>query len=70
MARIGTIILLMISVLQIVPLPPASLPKWSGSIAWVGDTKQALAVRPPTEKLLFRMAKKKGFDKLTGLLAQ
>lgn len=54
---------------KIVPLPPASLPEWDGTILWEDDVKKLRGAEKPSEALLSRMAKEKGLDPRTGLPA-
>lgn len=54
---------------KIVPLPPASLPEWDGTILWEDDVKKLAGAEKPSEALLSRMAKEKGLDPRTGLPA-
>jgi hypothetical protein len=54
---------------KIVPLPPASLPDWDGTILWEDDVNKLAGAEKPSEALLSRMAKEKGLDPRTGLPA-
>lgn len=53
---------------KIVPLPPAPLPEWDGTILWEDDVKKLAGTKKPSEALLSRMAAEKGLDPRTGLL--
>jgi hypothetical protein len=52
---------------KIVPLPPAALPEWDGTILWEDDVKKLAGAEKPSEALLSRMAQQKGLNPRTGL---
>ena len=54
---------------KIVPLPPAALPEWDGTILWEDDVKKLAGAEKPSEALLSRMARQQGLDPRTGLPA-
>lgn len=50
---------------QIVPLPPAPLPKWSGQFQW--DSERRPAPERPSEALMERLCRERGLHLTTGL---
>jgi hypothetical protein len=51
---------------DIVPLPPAKLPKWDGKLKWLEEFNANVPPEKPDEALVERMAKAKGLDPKTG----
>ncbi|MFF7706170.1 DUF6396 domain-containing protein [Pseudomonas sp. NPDC007930] len=51
---------------EIVPLPPAKLPEWDGTLKWVKARKANIAPTKPSEDLIQRLAREKGLDPTTG----
>ncbi|MEW9584476.1 sel1 repeat family protein [Paraburkholderia sp. DGU8] len=52
---------------QIVPLPPAKLPKWDGTFQWQKEQDAARPPQKPDEKLVERLAREKNLDPATGI---
>ncbi|WP_228028089.1 SEL1-like repeat protein [Chitinibacter fontanus] len=52
---------------EIVPLPPAPLPKWDGKIKWLTEYEANIAPTKPDEVLITKLAQFKGLDPKTGL---
>jgi uncharacterized protein len=52
---------------QIVPLPPAKLPKWDGTFQWQKEQEAATPPAKPADDLIERMSKAKNLDPATGL---
>jgi hypothetical protein len=52
---------------QIVPLPPANLPKWDGTFQWQKEQHAAKPPQKPDEKLVQRLAREKNLDPATGI---
>ncbi|MDW5416215.1 sel1 repeat family protein [Iodobacter sp. CM08] len=56
---------------QIVPLPPAKLPKWDGTFQWLKEYQAKVAPEKPSDELIAKLAKAKGLDPASGMpLAQ
>ena len=51
---------------DIVPLPPAKLPKWDGKLQWLEAYLANVAPDKPGEALITKLAEAKGLDPLTG----
>jgi hypothetical protein len=51
---------------DIVPLPPAKLPKWDGKLKWLEEFNSNVPPEKPDEALVERMAKAKNLDPKTG----
>jgi TPR repeat protein len=51
---------------DIVPLPPATLPKWDGTFQWKRERDSAVPIIPSTE-LIEKLSAEKGLDPATGL---
>ncbi|MFF7706173.1 DUF6396 domain-containing protein [Pseudomonas sp. NPDC007930] len=51
---------------EIVPLPPAKLPEWDGTLKWVKERKANIAPEKPSEDLIERLAREKNLDPATG----
>ncbi|MCX7208068.1 MAG: DUF6396 domain-containing protein [Proteobacteria bacterium] len=52
---------------QIVPLPPAKLPKWDGTFQWLKEYQAKVAPEKPSEELIAKLAKAKGLDPASGM---
>ncbi|RMR11362.1 SEL1-like repeat protein [Pseudomonas syringae group genomosp. 3] len=52
---------------DIVPLPPATLPKWDGTFKWQRDRDSSPPPAPPSDELIQRMATEKNLDPKTGI---
>ncbi|AET91133.1 Sel1 domain-containing protein [Burkholderia sp. YI23] len=52
---------------QIVPLPPAKLPEWDGTLQWQKQQDTAVPPQKPSDELVNRLAKEKKLDPSTGL---
>ncbi|WP_293937990.1 sel1 repeat family protein [Iodobacter sp.] len=55
---------------DIVPLPPAKLPPWDGSLKWLKAHEANIAPAKPSEELIAKLAKGKGLDPETGFVAK
>ena len=51
---------------DIVPLPPAPLPEWDGTLKWVEARKANIPPEKPSEALINELAKEKVLDPATG----
>ncbi|MDR3087104.1 MAG: sel1 repeat family protein [Azoarcus sp.] len=51
---------------EIVPLPPAKLPPWDGTIKWVKEWESDIPPPLPSEERINEMAREKGLDPKTG----
>ncbi|WP_297207353.1 DUF6396 domain-containing protein [uncultured Pluralibacter sp.] len=51
---------------DIVPLPPAPLPTWDGSLKWLDERNANVAPEKPSESLINRLAKAKQLNPATG----
>ncbi len=51
---------------DIVPLPPAPLPAWDGSLKWLDERNANVAPEKPSESLINRLAKAKQLNPVTG----
>uniref|UniRef100_UPI0025D45D6D DUF6396 domain-containing protein n=1 Tax=Iodobacter sp. TaxID=1915058 RepID=UPI0025D45D6D len=52
---------------QIVPLPPAKLPKWDGTFQWLKEYQAKVAPEKPSDELITKLAKAKGLDPASGM---
>ncbi|MDW5416219.1 DUF6396 domain-containing protein [Iodobacter sp. CM08] len=52
---------------QIVPLPPAKLPKWDGTFQWLKEYQAKVAPEKPSNELIAKLAKAKGLDPASGM---
>ncbi|MDW5419202.1 DUF6396 domain-containing protein [Iodobacter sp. CM08] len=52
---------------DIVPLPPAKLPPWDGSLKWLKAHEANIAPAKPSEELIAKLAKAKGLDPASGM---
>lgn len=52
---------------QIVPLPPAKLPKWDGTFQWQKEQDAAKPLHKPDENLVEHLAREKNLDPATGI---
>jgi hypothetical protein len=52
---------------QIVPLPPAKLPKWDGTFQWLKEYQAKVAPEKPSDELIAKLAKAKGLDPASGM---
>ncbi|MDW5419203.1 DUF6396 domain-containing protein [Iodobacter sp. CM08] len=52
---------------DIVPLPPAKLPPWDGSLKWLKMHEANIAPAKPSDELIAKLAKAKGLDPASGM---
>ncbi|EPN33049.1 lipoprotein [Pseudomonas syringae pv. actinidiae ICMP 18807] len=52
---------------QIVPLPPAKLPKWDGTFEWLKKRESTPPAEKPSEDMIRALSQEKGLDPATGM---